>query len=281
MLPEWKDGDDGPDPHDKILFPALPGSPLQERNPLPQHEPPNIQPFLGRAVELQRLVLMLRRRQRVRLISLFGPAGVGKTSLATRRRHLYEQRWFTEGAVVVDMHNRRTEDDALSALSEALDMELDSMLNVSRTLQRWQGLLVLDDCDAAIARDASSTAKEAEKLLPRLLGKLLATQEVRVLCTSRVAIPRRARARWGEAALAERRGAFFRELAMEALPADLRPLDALRSHPVLAALENLPRAIWQTVPLLRKARRWQRSQRPRRRHHHREWSRRAHLRRRR
>ena len=44
---------------------------------------------------------------------------------------------------------------------------------------------------------------------------------------------------------------LFRELAMEALPADLRPLDALRSHPVLAALENLPRAIWQTVPLLR------------------------------
>ena len=39
--------------------------------------------FLGRAVELQRLVLMLgrRRQKEVRLISLFGPAGVGKTTI--------------------------------------------------------------------------------------------------------------------------------------------------------------------------------------------------------
>ena len=90
------------------------------------------------------------------------------------------------------------------------------------------------------------------KLLPRLLGKLLATQEVRVLCTSRVAIPS-TRARTVEVKPLSPNDAarLFRELAMEALPADLRPLDALRSHPVLAALENLPRAIWQTVPLLR------------------------------
>ena len=82
---------------------------------------------------------------------------------------------------------------------------------------------------SAIARDASSTAKEAQKLLPRLLGKLLATQEVRVLCTSRVAIPS-TRARTVEVKPLSPNDAarLFRELAMEALPADLRPLDALR-----------------------------------------------------
>ena len=52
------------DPHAAIIFPSLPAGNLVERNPLPYHEPPYVpKPFLGRSIELQRLVLMLGRKR--------------------------------------------------------------------------------------------------------------------------------------------------------------------------------------------------------------------------
>ena len=40
------------------------------------------------------------RRQKVRLVTLCGPAGVGKSSLAiAAASHLFERRWFPEGCV--------------------------------------------------------------------------------------------------------------------------------------------------------------------------------------
>ena len=44
---------------------------------------------------------------------------------------------------------------------------------------------------------------------------------------------------------------LFKELAIEALPPNLRQLSTLMDHPVLAALQCMPRAIWRTAPLLR------------------------------
>ena len=65
-----------PDPHAAIIFPSLPAGTLVERNPLPYHEPPYVpKPFLGRSIELQRLVLMLGRSVRaVGLAVLHAPA---------------------------------------------------------------------------------------------------------------------------------------------------------------------------------------------------------------
>ena len=61
------------DPHAAIIFPSLPAGNLVERNPLPYHEPPYVpKPFLGRSIELQRLVLMLGRKRNkdVRMMAL-------------------------------------------------------------------------------------------------------------------------------------------------------------------------------------------------------------------
>ena len=60
------------DPHAAIIFPSLPAGNLVERNPLPYHEPPYVpKPFLGRSIELQRLVLMLgrKRNKEVRVVA--------------------------------------------------------------------------------------------------------------------------------------------------------------------------------------------------------------------
>ena len=53
-------------------------------------------------------------------------------------------------------------------------MELREPSHVARALQRWRGLLVLDDCDAG--RGA----------LQEILLKLISTQELRVLCTAQL-----------------------------------------------------------------------------------------------
>jgi DNA replication protein DnaC len=64
-------------------------------------EPPYLQkPFLGRAIELRELVLTLgrKRQKEVRLVTLTGKPGVGKTNLAIAAAgHLYERRWFPDG----------------------------------------------------------------------------------------------------------------------------------------------------------------------------------------
>lgn len=85
LLPEWEEGAGGIDPHAVPIFTNLLAGHVVERNPLPQHEPPYItKPFLGRAVELWRLVMTLgrRRQKEARLVTLCGPAGVGKSCLA-------------------------------------------------------------------------------------------------------------------------------------------------------------------------------------------------------
>eukprot|EP00966_Prymnesium_polylepis_P275547 6366560-Prymnesium_polylepis.2 len=214
---------------------------------LPEHEPPYItKPFLGRAYDLWKLVLMLgrRRQKEVRLVTLTGPKGVGKSCLAiAAAAQLYERRWFPDGCVVVELRGKRTEQDALVALTEALDMELATLKDVGRALNRWRGLLVLDECD------------DAQRMIVRLLDKLVKTQELRVLCTTRTRLGVTNERVFEVQPLSPVDAArLFKELAMEALPPPLRQISALMESPVLAALQCMPRAIWRTAPLLRQVR---------------------------
>ena len=140
LIPEVPLGPDGCvlepslDPHAAIIFPSLPAGTLVERNPLPYHEPPYVpKPFLGRSIELQRLVLMLgrRRNKEVRMVTLCGPAGVGKTCLArAAASHLYERRWFVEGCVSIELRGKRTEEEVLASYM-ALALVLALVLSLS------------------------------------------------------------------------------------------------------------------------------------------------------
>ncbi len=274
-----------PDPHDLALFSSLPPGRLVDLHTLPELSPPYVRkPFLGRALELWQLVLKLgQRRQKeasshshtrtehtararalgtsswsdrlgqlltrraspdttqVRLVTLTGPAGVGKSCLAVAAAsHLFERRWYPDGCVCVDLTGRRSEDEVVKALGEELDMEMRTPADVSRALRHWRGLLVLDNCDAA------------RRQMSRLLDVLCATQELRVLTTARTPLGAPGENLFPTAPLRAADAAkLFRELAMEKLPKELRDVQVLMSHPVIAALHNLPKAIWQTAPLLR------------------------------
>ena len=74
----------------------------------------------------------------MRLVTLSGPAGVGKSCLAiAAASHLFERRWYPDGCVRVELRGRTTEAEALTALNEALDLEL-NMLQVCGTSLRSQ-----------------------------------------------------------------------------------------------------------------------------------------------
>ena len=191
-------------------------------------------PFLGRAIALQQLVLKLgqRRNKEVRLVTLSGPAGVGKSCLAiAAASYLFERRWFPEGCVRVEMGECSTESEALAALTEALDMDLSTLSDITKALKHWRGLLVLDKCDAA----------RASSLMPVLLAKLLSTQHMRVVCTCVLPLNVPGEVLFATKPLEKRDAArLFRELAMEALPRELRQQEAaLMNHPVLESLQCL------------------------------------------
>jgi len=125
-------------------------------------------------------------------------------------------------------------------------MELRSLPDVSRGLKLWRGLLILDNVD-----DGCDC-----KGVQALVAKLLATKELRVLCTARqrsgVFNGSQGERLIDVSPLSEYDAArLFRELALEVLPPDLRPPGALIGHPVLRALAGLPGAICQNAPLLR------------------------------
>ena len=93
------------DPHAAIIFPSLPAGNLVERNPLPYHEPPYVpKPFLGRSIELQRLVLMLGRRRNKEVRTLAPTLALAQTltlalALTTRARRGHQSRGASRLAV--------------------------------------------------------------------------------------------------------------------------------------------------------------------------------------
>ena len=234
LLPLWDSESGTEDPHDEPLYQWLPPGQVIERNPLPELEPPYVQkPFLGRAIALQNLVLKLgqRRQKEVRLMTLSGPEGVGKSSLAAAlASYLFERRWFSDGCVRVELAGCRTESEALVALSDAVDMELQGFSDITKALRHWRGLLVLDKCDAA----------RQSGLMRTLLAKLLSTQTMRVMCTCRMPLNVPGEILCRVEPLHKRDSArLFIVLASDALAPALRKEQVLMEHPVLELLHVL------------------------------------------
>ncbi|KAJ1623303.1 hypothetical protein T492DRAFT_883776, partial [Pavlovales sp. CCMP2436] len=93
--------------HDERPMANLPEGELHELHPLPAQEPPTVPtPFVGRALELQALVRTLGRRRQaeVRLLTLWGERGVGKTALAKAvAAHLWRRRLLDDGVAFVEL----------------------------------------------------------------------------------------------------------------------------------------------------------------------------------
>ena len=107
-----------------------------------------------------------------RLVTLVGPAGIGKTRLAVEVASIVER---TDGACLVRLEGARNAATVLTALAEALDVAPRSDVAVIDHLRGSDLLLVLDNCEQVV--DA------AADFVTRLIA---AAPWVRVLCTSQL-----------------------------------------------------------------------------------------------
>jgi predicted ATPase/transcriptional regulator with XRE-family HTH domain len=167
--------------------PGRHGSAVAASDPLPWVRlPVPLDALVGREHEVATVVALLRRGD-VRLLTLTGPGGVGKTRLALTVTHELAD-GFADGAVFVDLAPVRDPSLVLSAVAQALgvrearDRPLAQQLTAY--LQLRHVLLVLDNCEQVLAAS------------PEIAGLLAACPAVRVLATSRAPLGLRGEQLW-------------------------------------------------------------------------------------
>jgi predicted ATPase/DNA-binding winged helix-turn-helix (wHTH) protein len=156
---------------------AIPATPPMP--PMPAMPPTRI---VGRGDTLQLLAAQVPRR---RLVSVVGPGGMGKTTVAVAASAQLAQA-FTHGVFLVDLAPLTDGAQVASALALALGMPAmssDPVAALAAHLHDMHALLVFDNCEHVI----DSVAALAERLLRQ-------TPRMHVLATSRE--PLRAEAEW-------------------------------------------------------------------------------------
>jgi predicted ATPase/DNA-binding CsgD family transcriptional regulator len=137
--------------------------------------PSRLTPFIGRRPDLERMLQILRDPS-ARLVTIVGPGGVGKTSLAIELAAKLQPA-YEDGVVYVPLAHLSKLDELLPALAESLDVQLppggDLQQAVEDHLSNRNLLLVLDSFEQLLD----------EALLIRDI--LVAAPGVRVLVTSR------------------------------------------------------------------------------------------------
>ncbi|TVR89384.1 MAG: hypothetical protein EA416_12620, partial [Trueperaceae bacterium] len=146
----------------------------RRRSPLPAHATP----FVGRDRELSE-VQRLVRHDATRLVTLVGPGGVGKTSVALEAA-LRCAPAFPDGATFVPLAGVERPEDVPSSLAQALDLPLADGAHpehvVVAALREARALLLVDNLEHVLAGAG-------------VLGAIAAScPDVRVLATSREAL---------------------------------------------------------------------------------------------
>jgi predicted ATPase len=136
-------------------------------------------PFLGRDLEVAEVVDLLQRPD-VRLVTITGPGGIGKTRLAiqaaAQRAHVYEGgTWFVELAALTDPELVLVE---VARILEVRGSEDGSLITaLAQRLSRVRTLLVLDNLEHLLP-DAAATLAELSAAAPS--SSLLVTSRQRL-----------------------------------------------------------------------------------------------------
>src|SRR5579884_503594 len=162
--------------HNLLAFPPRPIPEARQRShpslPVP------LTPLLGRDDELARLMALLRQPQ-VRLLTLTGPGGVGKTRLSLAVAHNLLQD-FADGVYFVSLAAISDPDFVLPTLAQALGLRQTGPRSLLEELQMALGdqslLLLLDNFEQVLAA------------APLLANLLAACPHLRMLVTSRAVL---------------------------------------------------------------------------------------------
>jgi predicted ATPase len=188
-------------------------------------------PFLGRERELDEVVCLLRRED-VRLLTLTGPGGTGKTRLALQAAAEVAED-APDGVWWISLAALRDPALALDAVAKALDVRERPGFTLEETLT-----------DALAAKRALLLIDNAEHLLPQVatdIARLRRSGGPKLLVTSRERLQLQGEHAWSVPSLDDRDGsALFMARARE-----LRP--AFAETPAMtelcARLDNLPLAL--------------------------------------
>ena len=138
------------------------------------HLPAQLTPLVGREQDTAQVCALLRRVE-VRLLTLLGPGGVGKTRLAlTAATELSDE--FADGVVFVSLAPIRDPQLVISTIAHVLKLHQGTLEDVQHFLRDRHLLLVLDNFE------------QVASAAPHIVDVLLACPHVRALITSRVAL---------------------------------------------------------------------------------------------
>ncbi|MEN0063361.1 MAG: winged helix-turn-helix domain-containing protein [Myxococcota bacterium] len=184
-------------------------------------------PLFGRAKEEAALIEHLEQGRR--LVTITGPPGVGKTSLALRIAERLGPRWLG-GIWVVDLTSAHREADVVEAIGRVLGQPRSSSSQLASALagvgRHGRVLMVLDNFEHLVDDCASAIG-----------DWLTAASELTLLLTSRQPLRLRAESVFKVAPLAPTDGVAM----LQALAPDAGPPEVL--HPLIERLDGLPLAI--------------------------------------
>ena len=149
--------------------------------PPPYNVPTQPTPFIGREAELTALDDLIANPE-IRLITIVGPGGMGKTrlALASAERHLETGR-FPNGIYFVPLAPLSSVDHIIPTMAEALDFPLDAGGKQTRT-PKQQILDYLREKRMLIVMDNFEHLLDGVELVANILQ---AAPEVQILATSR------------------------------------------------------------------------------------------------